>query len=150
MKIPTVAIYSDIDRLSKHSQMGMESYRVGGNLSAESYLNMEKIVEVALKSNAKYIHPGFGFLSENELFCKLCSENDLKFVGPPVAAINLMGSKQASKLTMEKAGVPVVPGYHEDDQNIDRLEQAAEQIGYPVLIKATMGGGGKGMRVVRR
>jgi 3-methylcrotonyl-CoA carboxylase alpha subunit len=146
--VNTVAVYSNIDMKSKHVQMADSAYYVGGNKSSESYLNMNKIIEVALISGAEAIHPGYGFLSENCDFVKLCEQNNIKFIGPPFGAISAMGSKIESKKIMEKAKVPVVPGYFGDNQNKDFLIEKAREIKYPIMIKADLGGGGKGMRIV--
>jgi 3-methylcrotonyl-CoA carboxylase alpha subunit len=146
--IRSVALYSDIDTYSKHVSMADYAYYVGGNKSSESYLNMNKIIEIALNSGAEAIHPGYGFLSENCDFVKLCEQNNLKFIGPNFHAIKVMGSKIESKKIMEQAKVPVVPGYFGDNQDKDFLINKAKEIQYPILIKADLGGGGKGMRIV--
>lgn len=147
--IETVSVYSDIDKYSKHVQMSDYSYHIGGNKSSESYLSMEKIIDVALKSGAQAIHPGYGFLSENVEFVKKCNDAKVKFIGPPEKAIYAMGSKIESKLIMTKSNVPIVPGYNGDNQDKDFLLEQADKIQYPVMIKADLGGGGKGMRIVR-
>lgn len=146
--IRTVAVYSEADSHAKHVEMADEAWRIGPAPASESYLVAEKIINIALKSGAKAIHPGYGFLSENARFAELCATNNLIFIGPPVAAIEAMGSKSAAKEIMAKADVPLVPGYHGDDQSAENLLQAAKTIGFPVLLKATAGGGGKGMRIV--
>lgn len=146
--ISTVGIYSNIDVNSKHVNMADSAYYVGGNKSSESYLNMNKIIEVALTSGAEAIHPGYGFLSENCEFVKMCEQHNLKFIGPPYKAISAMGSKIESKKIMEKADVPIVPGYFGENQNKDFLIEVARNIKYPIMIKADLGGGGKGMRIV--
>jgi len=146
--IRTVAVYSIADSGSKHVAMADEAWCIGPAPAAESYLVAEEIIRVALESGAKAIHPGYGFLSENAGFARLCSENNLIFIGPPVPAIEAMGSKSAAKDIMSKAGVPLVPGYHGEDQSVENLLRAAKEIGFPVLLKATAGGGGKGMRIV--
>jgi 3-methylcrotonyl-CoA carboxylase alpha subunit len=148
MGINTVALYSNIDMNSKHVNMADYAYYVGGNKSTESYLNKEKIIEIALNSGAEAIHPGYGFLSENCDFVKLCEQNHIKFIGPPFNAISAMGSKIESKKIMENAKVPIVPGYYGDNQDKDFLIQKAREIKYPIMIKADLGGGGKGMRIV--
>ncbi len=148
--IRTVAVYSDADARARHVQMADEAYRVGPAPSAESYLRSEVILDVAKRSGAQAVHPGYGFLSENEGFAQACADAGIVFIGPPIAAIHAMGSKSAAKALMDKAGVPLVPGYHGDNQDPAHLQQQADQIGYPVLIKASAGGGGKGMRVVER
>lgn len=130
--------------------MADKAYRVGGNPSSQSYLNRNKILEIAKDSNCEALHPGFGFLSENAHFAQECVDHGVRFIGPPPSAITAMGSKSESKKIMTGAGVPVVPGYHGDEQAPSHLFQQANQMQYPVLIKAVSGGGGKGMRIVRR
>lgn len=146
--IETVAVYSDADRNALHVQMADEAIHIGAAPASESYLQIDKIIAAAKTCDAKGIHPGYGFLSENAAFAKACAENDLVFIGPPVSAINAMGSKSAAKRIMADAGVPLVPGYHGEDQDPARLHREADAMGYPVLLKATAGGGGKGMRQV--
>jgi 3-methylcrotonyl-CoA carboxylase alpha subunit len=146
--ISTVAVYSDADKNSLHVTQADEAIYIGASPSRESYLVIDKVINAALATGAQAIHPGYGFLSENAEFCQACDANNIIFIGPPVAAIKAMGSKSAAKTIMEKAGVPLVPGYHGDDQNPTILKQAADDMGYPVLLKATAGGGGKGMRQV--
>lgn len=146
--IRTVAVYSDADKDALHVNTADEAIHIGGPAPADSYLRQAAIIEAALKSGAEAIHPGYGFLSENPAFSRLCLENNLVFIGPPTPAIEIMGSKSAAKRQMEAAGVPLLSGYHGDDQDPARLKQAAAEIGYPVLLKAVAGGGGKGMRQV--
>ncbi|MFK7732149.1 MAG: acetyl-CoA carboxylase biotin carboxylase subunit [Pseudomonadales bacterium] len=146
--ISTVAVYSDADRDALHVRMADEAIHIGASPSRESYLQFERVLEAASKTGAQAIHPGYGFLSENAEFCRACETAGIVFIGPPVAAIEAMGSKSAAKQIMEKAGVPLVPGYHGDDQSDAILKQAADEMGYPVLLKAVAGGGGKGMRQV--
>ena len=146
--IATVAVYSDADADALHVTMADEAIYLGPSPSRESYLVAEKVIEAAKQTGAQAIHPGYGFLSENAEFCRLCKDNDITFIGPPVNAIEAMGSKSAAKTIMEKAQVPLVPGYHGDDQSEQVLKKAADDMGYPVLLKATAGGGGKGMRQV--
>jgi len=148
MGIATVAVYSEVDRNSLHVQLADESVAIGASPSNESYLVSDKLIQAALETGAQAIHPGYGFLSENAEFCRLCAANNLVFIGPPVEAILAMGSKSAAKTIMADAGVPLVPGYHGDDQNPEIIKQAANDMGYPVLLKAAAGGGGKGMRAV--
>jgi len=148
MGIRCVAVYSEADANSMHVAMADEAYCIGSAASAESYLRGDKILDVAKQSGAGAIHPGYGFLSENAAFVKACEAQGICFIGPPTSAIEAMGSKSAAKTIMAKAGVPLVPGYHGDDQSPAILKQSANQMGYPVLLKATAGGGGKGMRVV--
>lgn len=146
--IQTVAIYSSADTKAKHVELADEAYYIGEAAAKDSYLQGQRIIQIALKTNAQAIHPGYGFLSENAEFSQLCSDNNLIFIGPPAQAINAMGLKSESKIRMEAANVPLVPGYHGEDQSIDRLKQACIDIGFPVLLKASAGGGGKGMRIV--
>ena len=146
--IKTVAVYSDADRYALHVKMADEAISIGPPPPAESYLAGEKIVSAALKSGAQAIHPGYGFLSENTDFCQLCTTNNIVFIGPSVEAITAMGSKSTAKKLMQAAKVPTVPGYHGDDQCPSMLKKHAQSIGYPVLLKASAGGGGKGMRAV--
>jgi 3-methylcrotonyl-CoA carboxylase alpha subunit len=148
MGITTVAVYSDADANSLHVEMADEAIHIGGAPARESYLLNENILEAALTSGAEAIHPGYGFLSENALFARRCEEHGITFIGPPPAAIEAMGSKSAAKRIMEAANVPLVPGYHGENQSDQCLRDAANNMGYPVLIKATAGGGGKGMRQV--
>jgi 3-methylcrotonyl-CoA carboxylase alpha subunit len=148
--ITSVAVYSDADANAKHVAACDEAVHIGGSTAAESYLRVERIVEAALATGAQAVHPGYGFLSENEDFAHACEKAGIAFIGPPVEAIAAMGSKAAAKALMHSAAVPLVPGYHGDDQNADLLHRQADEIGYPVLLKASAGGGGKGMRVVER
>jgi len=150
MGIKTVAVYSDADANAKHVSVCDEAVHIGGSAPAESYLRWERIIEAAQATGAQAIHPGYGFLSENEAFAQACTAAGLVFIGPPAAAILAMGLKAESKRLMEKAGVPLVPGYHGADQDTKLLQHEADRIGYPVLIKASAGGGGKGMRVVEK
>ena len=146
--IKTVAVYSDADKNALHVQMADEAVYLGPSPSKKSYLRGELIIEKAKELGVDAIHPGYGFLSENAEFANLCAKNNIIFVGPPASAIEAMGSKSAAKHIMEKAGVPLVPGYHGDDQSEAVLKGAADDMGYPVLLKAAAGGGGKGMRQV--
>ncbi|WP_417545790.1 acetyl/propionyl/methylcrotonyl-CoA carboxylase subunit alpha [Marinobacter sp.] len=148
MGIRCVAVYSDADANAHHVAMADEAFHIGPAPSSESYLRGEKIIEIAKQSGAQAIHPGYGFLSENTGFAEACEANNLVFIGPPSSAIAAMGSKSAAKAIMEKAGVPLVPGYHGDDQAPETLRTEAEKCGFPLLLKAVAGGGGKGMRVV--
>uniref|UniRef100_A0A453JQR7 Methylcrotonoyl-CoA carboxylase subunit alpha, mitochondrial n=1 Tax=Aegilops tauschii subsp. strangulata TaxID=200361 RepID=A0A453JQR7_AEGTS len=147
--IATVAVYSDADRAALHVRAADEAVRLGLPPARESYLNAAAIVDAALRTGAKAIHPGYGFLSESADFAQLCESEGLTFIGPPPSAIRDMGDKSASKRIMGAAGVPLVPGYHGADQDIELLKLEADKIGYPVLIKPTHGGGGKGMRIVQ-
>lgn len=146
--VKTVAVYSDADAHAKHVQCADEAVHIGPAAVAQSYLLGDKIIEAALKTGAQAIHPGYGFLSENPDFVEAVEAAGLVFVGPPASAIKAMGLKDAAKDLMVKAGVPVVPGYHGGEQDADFLAAQADEIGYPVLIKARAGGGGKGMRLV--
>ena len=150
MGIATVAVYSDADATAAHVAEADEARRIGPATAAESYLNIEAIVAAARAAGAQAVHPGYGFLAENADFAEACIAAGLVFVGPPPAAIRALGSKAAAKEIMAKAGVPLVPGYHGADQDPETLAQAAAGTGYPVLIKASAGGGGKGMRVVEK
>jgi 3-methylcrotonyl-CoA carboxylase alpha subunit len=145
--IRTVAVYSDADATALHVAACDEAFRIGPPPPRESYLNGRAIIDVARRTGARAIHPGYGFLSENEAFAAECAHAGVVFIGPPPAAIAAMGSKSAAKAIMVRAGVPVVPGYHDDDQDSARLAREAARIGYPILIKATAGGGGKGMKI---
>ncbi|KAJ6604960.1 carbamoyl-phosphate synthase L chain, ATP binding domain-containing protein [Mycena sp. CBHHK59/15] len=146
--IKTVAVYSDVDKDSLHVKMADEAYCIGPAPSAESYLRMDKIVDICRRSGAQAVHPGYGFLSENAVFSETLAGEGIVFIGPPAPAIVSMGSKSESKNIMSAAGVPCVPGYHGEDQNPRFLFEEATRIGFPVLIKAIHGGGGKGMRTV--
>ena len=146
----TVAVYSEADARALHVKLADEAHLIGPAPAAQSYLVIDKIIAAAKASKAECIHPGYGFLSENTAFAKACADNNIVFVGPPPAAIEAMGLKDRAKALMEKAGVPVVPGYHGDMQDAAFLKRKAYEIGYPVLIKAVAGGGGKGMRRVDR
>ncbi|MDP5058536.1 MAG: acetyl-CoA carboxylase biotin carboxylase subunit [Pseudomonadales bacterium] len=148
MGIQTVAVYSDADQDAMHVAMADEAIHIGGAPARESYLLGDRVLQAALQSGAQAIHPGYGFLAENAGFCRACAEHGIIFIGPSAAAIEAMGSKSAAKRIMANVGVPLVPGYHGQDQSRDVLKKAAEDMGYPVLLKAVAGGGGKGMRQV--
>ena len=148
--IATVAVYSDADANARFVKLADEAYRLGPAPAAESYLRADLILAIARQSGAQAVHPGYGFLSENEDFASACEAAGIAFIGPPASAIAAMGSKSAAKALMEKAGVPLVPGYHGNDQDPALLQKQADAIGYPVLIKASSGGGGKGMRIVEK
>jgi len=148
LAIRTVAVYSEADAEALHVAICDEAYLIGPPPARASYLRVDRIVEAAIACGAQAIHPGYGFLSENADFAHACAEAGIAFVGPPASAIRAMGSKSAAKNIMAKAGVPLVPGYHGDAQDPDALLHEADKIGYPLLIKASAGGGGKGMRVV--
>ena len=146
--IRAVAVYSDADATSRHVRLADEAVRIGPPPARESYLAIDRILDAAKKSGAQAIHPGYGFLSENAEFAEACARAGIVFIGPPPAAIRAMGSKAAAKELMRKAGVPLTPGYDGTDQDPEFLQQQADAIGYPVMIKANAGGGGKGMRRV--
>jgi 3-methylcrotonyl-CoA carboxylase alpha subunit len=148
--IASVAVYSDADANAKHVAACDEAVHIGSAAASESYLRIERIIDAALSTGAQAIHPGYGFLSENEAFAQACEAAGLVFIGPPVSAIAAMGSKAAAKALMHAAAVPLVPGYHGDAQDAELLQREADAIGYPVLLKASAGGGGKGMRVVEK
>ncbi|MEG0884456.1 MAG: biotin carboxylase N-terminal domain-containing protein, partial [Janthinobacterium sp.] len=148
MGIQTVAVYSEADANAKHVAVCDEAVLIGPAPAKESYLCGDKIIAVALATGAQAIHPGYGFLSENADFADACDAAGLVFIGPPASAMRAMGSKSAAKSLMEKANVPLVPGYHGENQDADFLHGQADKIGYPVLLKASAGGGGKGMRVI--
>ncbi|HET6221453.1 MAG TPA: biotin carboxylase N-terminal domain-containing protein, partial [Dongiaceae bacterium] len=141
--IRTVAVYSDADANAKHVLACDEAVHIGAPSPKDSYLRGERIIEAAKATGAQAIHPGYGFLSDNEYFAQACADAGLVFIGPPPSAIKAMGLKAESKQLMEKAGVPLVPGYHGANQDPDLLRREADRIGYPVLIKASAGGGGK-------
>lgn len=148
--VRTVAVYSDADVDALHVALADEAYHIGPSPARESYLLSDVILDVAVRSGASAVHPGYGFLSENAGFAEACATAGIVFIGPPCAAIRAMGSKSAAKDIMGAAGVPLVPGYHGQEQGTDFLQTEADRIGYPLLIKASAGGGGKGMRVVAR
>ncbi|MCB1842805.1 MAG: ATP-grasp domain-containing protein, partial [Halioglobus sp.] len=148
MGIATVAVYSEADADALHVQLADEALHIGGAAARDSYLLAESILKAASATGAQAIHPGYGFLSENAAFARACESAGITFIGPTADAIDAMGSKAAAKRIMAEAGVPLVPGYHADDQSPERLRAAALEMGYPVLLKASAGGGGKGMRQV--
>ncbi len=148
MGISTVAVYSDADRDAKHVAMADEAIHIGGAAPKDSYLRADAVIAACKATGAQAVHPGYGFLSENEGFALALAKEGIVFIGPPASAIAAMGSKSAAKALMEKAGVPLTPGYHGENQNPVFLQAEADKIGYPVIIKAAAGGGGKGMRVV--
>ncbi len=148
MGIETVAVFSDADAHAMHVQAADRAYPIGAAPPRDSYLSIPRIIEAAQKSGAQAIHPGYGFLSENPAFADACTEAGIVFIGPPASAMRAMGSKSAAKTLMETSGVPLLPGYHGDNQDPSFLAAQAEKIGFPVVIKAVSGGGGRGMRVV--
>ncbi len=149
MGINTVAVYSEADRKSLHLQMADEAVCIGPPPAIESYLDMDKIIEVARQTGAEAIHPGYGFLAENADFSRRCEEEKIIFIGPNSKALELVGDKVRSRQTMEKAGVPIIPGMKNIPEKLSEYEVEAKKIGYPLMIKASAGGGGKGMRIVR-
>ena len=149
MGLRTVAVYSEADSGAMHVSLADEAVLLGPARARDSYLNVERVIEAARRTGAEAVHPGYGFLSENAGFADACAKAGLVFVGPTAAMMTAMGSKSGSKVLMEKAGVPLVPGYHGEDQDDAILAKAANKIGFPVLVKASAGGGGRGMRVVR-
>ncbi|MEZ5647611.1 MAG: acetyl-CoA carboxylase biotin carboxylase subunit [Alphaproteobacteria bacterium] len=148
--IYTVAVYSEADRHAAHVDMADEAWEIGPAPVKDSYLDIDAIIEVARKAEVDAIHPGYGFLSEKSNFAEACSAAGFVFIGPPATAIKAMGDKAEAKRIMAAAGVPLIPGYHEEDQSDDAIKVAAKDIGYPILIKAAAGGGGKGMRIVEQ
>lgn len=148
MGIAAVAVYSEVDRASLHVRKADEAYPIGAPPAVESYLNIAKIIDAAKRSGADAIHPGYGFLSENPKFARACADAKIKFIGPTSAAMEAMGSKTRARQAMERAGVPFVPGTSRGLESFEQAEQLATRIGYPIMLKAAAGGGGKGMRLV--
>src|SRR5579883_3221653 len=149
MGIATVAVYSQADSESLHVKLADEAYCIGPAPASRSYLNIPALISTAVVTGAEAIHPGYGFLSENANFAEICQDHRIKFIGPSVYAINAMGDKSSARQTMIKAGVPVVPGTEGLIEDEQKALLVAKEIGYPVIIKATAGGGGKGMRIAR-
>lgn len=145
--VQTVAVYSDADAKSMHVNEADEAYHIGPAASSQSYLCSSKIIDVAKRARCHAIHPGYGFLSESVEFSDLCQREGIIFIGPPASAIHDMGIKSTSKHIMAAAGVPIINGYHGDDQSNEKLQAEAQKIGFPLMIKAVRGGGGKGMRI---
>ncbi len=150
MGIRSVAVFSEADQHAMHVAMADEAVHVGGPLPAESYLNIDALIRAAVATGAQAIHPGYGFLSENSGFAQACAAAGIIFIGPPAKAIDLMGSKSAAKLLMDGIGVPTVPGYSGEDQSVERLKSEAQRVGFPIMIKAVAGGGGRGIRIVEQ
>jgi acetyl-CoA carboxylase biotin carboxylase subunit len=148
MGIAAVAVYSEVDRAALHVRKADEAYPIGAPAASESYLNIQKLLDVAARSGADAIHPGYGFLSENAKFARACVEAGVKFIGPTAAAMDAMGSKTRARQAMERAGVPFVPGTSRGLESFEQAQEVAARIGYPVMLKAAAGGGGKGMRLV--
>ena len=150
MGIGTVIVFSDVDRAALHVRMADEAYHIGPALARDSYLNIGKVLDAALRSGAEAVHPGYGFLSENPEFARACGDARLKFIGPPADAMEMMGSKTRARQAMDRAGVPRVPGSTSALSSLDEAHAVAASIGYPIMLKAAAGGGGKGMRLVQR
>ena len=150
MGYKTVAVYSEADQYARHVQVADEAVFIGESKVSESYLSITKIIEACKKTGADAVHPGYGFLSENTDFAQACIDNNITFIGPTASAIELMGSKRLSKIAMIQAGVPCVPGYEGDQQDIDFLAEQARKVGFPLMVKASAGGGGRGMRLVHQ
>ena len=150
MGIKTVAVFSEADRDALHTQMADEAVCIGGSKVAESYLNMQNIISVAVEKKIQAIHPGFGFLSENSTFASMCEVCNIKFIGPSPSVIDAMGNKSNARELMIKAGVPVIPGSDGVVENVEQAYEIADRLGYPVMVKASAGGGGKGIRIVRK
>ena len=148
MGIPTVAVFSDVDRAALHVMKADEAYHIGPAVASESYLNIGRILGVAKRSGADAVHPGYGFLSENAQFAKACGEAGVKFIGPPPSAMEAMGSKTRARQAADRTGLPRVPGSVRALESVAQAEQVAASVGYPVMLKAAAGGGGKGMRRV--
>ncbi|MBD3382585.1 MAG: ATP-grasp domain-containing protein, partial [candidate division Zixibacteria bacterium] len=148
MNVSNVAVFSDVDSAAMHVRMADEAYHIGPSPSSQSYLVKEKLIEVAKQSGADGVHPGYGFLSENAEFARMVTDAGLTWIGPPSEAIAMMGDKLTARKTAVKAKAPVVPGFEQSITDIDQIRQAVAEIGYPILIKAAAGGGGKGMRIV--
>jgi acetyl-CoA carboxylase biotin carboxylase subunit len=148
MGVRTVAVYSDVDRASLHVRYAHEAFHIGAAPSTESYLRVDRILDAARRSGAEAIHPGYGFLAENPQFARACEDAGLVFIGPSAEAMELMGSKTASRRAARKAGLPVVPGMDTNLEDLEEVRRAAEKIGFPVMLKASAGGGGKGLRLV--
>ena len=147
MGIRTVAVYSQADQNAMHVRLADEAICIGKAEALDSYLNMERIISAAMAVGAEAIHPGFGFLSENAEFVQMCEQNQIVFIGPSSELIRKMGNKSEAKKVMKQAGVPVVPGTEEAVYHLEEAKREAECIGYPIMIKASLGGGGKGMRI---
>lgn len=149
MGIKTVAVFSEPDREALHTQLADEAVCIGPAKSTESYLNMQNIITAAVSTGAQAIHPGFGFLAENSTFAALCEECSIKFIGPKASVIDAMGNKSNARELMIKAGVPVIPGSDGVVENLEKAIKIGRELGYPVMVKASAGGGGKGIRIVR-
>src|SRR5213083_2680724 len=143
----SVAVYSDVDRASLHVRKADEAYHIGKANATDSYLNIEKIVDTATRCGAEAIHPGYGFLSENAKFAQACADAGIKFIGPSAKSMEMMGSKTRARQNMERSGIPFVPGTSKGLDSPAQAHEVAEKIGYPIMLKAAAGGGGKGMRL---
>ncbi|HID32774.1 MAG TPA: acetyl-CoA carboxylase biotin carboxylase subunit, partial [bacterium (Candidatus Stahlbacteria)] len=150
MGIGAVTVYSEVDRTSKHVRYADEAYEIGPAPSTESYLRIDRIIDVAKKANCGAIHPGYGFLAENSDFARACEDEGIVFIGPNSKAMALVGDKTEARKTIEAAGIPIIPGIKEPLTSLEMAEKKAVEVGYPILLKAAGGGGGKGMRVVER
>src|SRR5690242_7914340 len=146
--IGCVAVYSEVDRDALHVAYADEAYLVGPGAASESYLRQDRLLDAARRSEAEAVHPGYGFLAENATFAQACADAGLVWIGPPPGAIELMGSKTAARTAMRDAGVPIIPGTTDPVGSVDELVALGEELGYPLLVKAAAGGGGKGMKVV--
>ena len=150
LEIPCVAVYSDADADAKHRWYADEAVHIGAPPPRESYLSIPKLIAAAKETGCDAIHPGYGFLAENPIFAQCCADAGITFIGPKPDAIKLLGNKVESRIKMADAGVPLIPGMKKPDASLDEFKSAADEAGYPVIIKAAAGGGGKGMRVVHR
>src|SRR3972149_5587604 len=150
LDVKTVAVYSEVDKNALFAKYADEAYPIGPAPASQSYLNMDNILDVAHRTGAQAVHPGYGFLSENPEFAARCEKEGIKFIGPTSGAIESVGSKIAAKKTMKAAGIPVIPGSENGINDYDVALDAAEEVGYPVIVKASAGGGGIGMKVVRK
>src|SRR3984885_11190080 len=148
MNIQTVAVYSEVDRKSLHVRYADEAYPIGPAPSTESYLRIDRVLDAARRSGAEAIHPGYGFLAENAEFARACEDAGVVFIGPTVKAMELMGSKTAARHALVKAGLPAVPGADRNLDSFEEVQRIAREIVYPVMLKASAGGGGKGLRMV--
>ena len=149
MGIKTVAVFSEPDREALHTQLADEAVCIGSAKVSESYLNMNNIISTAVEKKVQAIHPGFGFLSENSTFAAMCEECNIKFIGPDASVIDALGNKANARKLMIAAGVPVIPGSDGVVENVQKAHEIADKLGYPVIVKASAGGGGKGIRIVR-
>ncbi|MBN2244501.1 MAG: acetyl-CoA carboxylase biotin carboxylase subunit, partial [Candidatus Aminicenantes bacterium] len=149
MEIEPIAVYSEADKSALHVRLAEEAYYLGGSRPSESYLNIDKIIQVVKRSGAEALHPGYGFLAENSQLVGRCEKEGIVFIGPPSHPMRIMGDKIASRKKMKEAGVPIIPGTLEPLKDLQELRKKAVEIGYPLLLKASAGGGGKGLRLVK-